>query len=389
MKQLKAILPFLIIAILATVLFLNRPIEKSKPAAHYLTEGGLDKGIKLKRAELKRDKDNSHLRFELGLMLVYSAFQDMYQQMHAWGFRGSVNEFLGEWTKENRPEEPHPVTYAEFKKLFDDFYKKLDEAQEILSKARDLKEPLILPLGKIKLDLNSNGKLEKSESLEVIFGSIMGEEIGDKLESTTIHFDQGDVTWLEGYCHLTMFLQDLIFNFDASWAYQFVGKWIFDEISYKGIDLQADPMILKQEPGDRLKKAHAHLRKSIELSHISWSYYRAETDDDHEWVPNPNQTSLFESIPVTEETVEAWLSMLKEMDMVLTGEKLIPTFSFYGRNMGFNLKRFFYETGDINLHTYEASLPYAEKGELTKVDFWERVWEMFPGANGMFALWVN
>lgn len=388
-KKQKPIIPFVIIAVITLILFLNRPLEPSKPAAFYLTEGGLRKGIKLKKAELKRDKENAHLRFELGLMIVYSAFEDMYQQAHEWGLRGNINQFLGEWTAMNRPEEPHPVTYAEFCQLFDDFYDKLYDAQEILSKARNLQEPVEIPIGKVRLDLNGNGTLEQSESLDMIFETIMGEEIGEKLDTMVVKFDQGDITWLEGYCHVAMCLQDMAFNFELDWAYQFVGKMIFDEISYEGIDFKKDRMVLKQRKGDRLKKAHAHLRKAIALSHESWASYRAETDDDHEWVPNPSQTSLFQSIQVTDDVVENWLTMITEMDAVLNGEKLVPTFSYYDKNMGFNVKRFFLETKDIDLNRYEESLPYGEYGELTDIDFWRSMWGMFPGANGMFALWVN
>ncbi len=80
MKKHAIFLVLIVPVIIFIILYANREVEVSKSAQHYLTKGGLQKGIRLKRAELTKDQENSHLRFELGLMLVYGAFENMYKK---------------------------------------------------------------------------------------------------------------------------------------------------------------------------------------------------------------------------------------------------------------------------------------------------------------------
>ena len=62
----------------------------------------------------------------------------------------------------------------------------------------------------------------------------------------------------------------------------------------------------------------------IALSHESWKFIVAETDDDHEWVPNTKQHSVMPNGTVTIEMVKGWLEFLDEAKAILKGEKLIP-----------------------------------------------------------------
>ena len=49
-----------------------------------------------------------------------------------------------------------------------------------------------------------------------------------------------------------------------------------------------------KEPA-RMGSALKHLEAMVALSRESWKLYLAETDDDHEWIPNPKQN---QSCPV-------------------------------------------------------------------------------------------
>ena len=80
----------------------------------------------------------------------------------------------------------------------------------------------------------------------------------------------------------------------------------------------------------------------IALSHESWKFIIAETDDDHEWVPNTKQHSVMPNGTVTNEMVKGWLEFLDEAKAILKGEKLIP-FWRTGPESGVNLKRVFTE----------------------------------------------
>lgn len=388
----KKLIPLLLIAIVVIVIVIvqksSTPSGPSLPAATYLTEGGLNEGIVLKRRELKSDKANSTLRYELGLMLVYSAFEELYSTMHSYGMRDDFADRLGDWALKNLPDDTKKVTYDEFVALFDRFYEKLEEASEVLAEARDLKEPVAIPIGKIRLDLNGNDTVETSESLEMILGGFMGEAIRDKMDTTIIKFDQGDVTWLEGYCHLAMGLQDFIFHFDLEPWYRFIGNLIFEEVESVSPDYDIASLEIRMKER-KLHKTRQHWLKCVALSKESWKFYMAETDDDHEWVPNPSQASLFESMPMTQPMVDSWLSMLEELEMILNGEKLLPRSRRSSEKMGFNLQKFFDETRSFNLKEWTEKKPYLEAGETTSLDFWNEMTSVFPSSMGLFAFWIN
>ena len=46
-----------------------------------------------------------------------------------------------------------------------------------------------------------------------------------------------------------------------------------------------------KEPA-RMASALKHLEAMVALSRESWKSYLAETDDDHEWIPNPKQNTV-------------------------------------------------------------------------------------------------
>ena len=75
---------------------------------------------------------------------------------------------------------------------------------------------------------------------------------------------------------------------------------------------------------ERLKAALGHLESMIGLSRESWRYVLAETDNDHEWVPNPRQQSVLPGRTINEEMVKVWMTFLDESEAIFEGKKLIP-----------------------------------------------------------------
>ncbi len=72
-----------------------------------------------------------------------------------------------------------------------------------------------------------------------------------------------------------------------------------------------------------------HRRSVLALSHQSWDSILAEKDNDREWVPNADQTSVVPAV-VTVEQIESWRRLLNEADALLTGEKLLPHWRLRG-----------------------------------------------------------
>jgi hypothetical protein len=142
---------------------------------------------------------------------------------------------------------------------------------------------------------------------------------------------------------------------------------------------------------ERLKVALTHLESMIALSRESWKYILAETDNDHEWIPNPRQESVLPGGKVDDNMVKAWMTFLDETDAILKGQLLIP-FWRGGDGRGINLRRVFTEPRRLDLVLWvqgTAAVPYLEKGPLTKAETWRRLQNVFRGEFIGFALWFN
>ncbi len=117
----------------------------------------------------------------------------------------------------------------------------------------------------------------------------------------------------------------------------------------------------------------------------------AETDDDHEWIPNPRQTGVVPGVKVTDEMVKGWTTFLDEADDLLEGRKLVPFWREAG-GRGVNLKRIFTEPMEFDLVLWvqgTAAFPYLEEGNVTKPEIWQRLQRIFQGEFIGFAIWFN
>ena len=123
----------------------------------------------------------------------------------------------------------------------------------------------------------------------------------------------------------------------------------------------------------RLARAHAHLKQVVALSRASWKAILAETDDDREWIPGPQQKHpAISGMAVTQAQVDAWLGFLDEIDAVLDGRKLLPHWRF---TQGFNFKRVLLEPRAFDLVAWiagPAAVPYLESGPTTTVEDWQK-----------------
>ena len=135
----------------------------------------------------------------------------------------------------------------------------------------------------------------------------------------------------------------------------------------------------------------SHLEEVTKLSRQSWKAILAETDDDHEWIPNPKQAGVFRRGSVSEEIVRGWLAFLDEADAILAGKKLLP-FWRGADGRGVNLRRVFTEPTQFDLILWiqgTAAVPYLEKGTVTDPEFWKGTDRIFRGDFLGFAIWFN
>ena len=153
---------------------------------------------------------------------------------------------------------------------------------------------------------------------------------------------------------------------------------------------------------DRMKSAHSHLLAMISQSRMSWERALAENDNDHEWIPNPDQDSVMQ-MRVPREMIMGWSLVLDELEAILDGKKLIPYWREYYRNLfgqstipdkgkGMNLRKFFLEPRDFDLVlTLQGTNaePFLEVGPLSTPEAWNQLTRVFRGQFFGFAIWFN
>ena len=183
-------------------------------------------------------------------------------------------------------------------------------------------------------------------------------------------------------------MQDALVPLDDGGSSIFASEWrLADFVSF--VHLINWPVA---EP-ERRKAARNELLEMIRLSREDWKAIRAETDNDREWLPGPQQpgANQLTGLEVTENEVQAWHAALQMAEDLLEGRKLLPHFRFADK--GINMKRFFDEpkTFDLVLSiTGPGVVPYMERGPMLTSEEWWALQSQFGGAGFMtFALWFN
>ena len=376
--------------------FLSPAVRQSIAAAplveKYFLEGKLADGAKALEAQLKGASQDDQARFGLGVLQFLQTFEHLGGGLHKYGLR-TEKAFLQPppQVKEFLPQNPKPetLTYAAARQLIQTVVDDLAKAEATLGEVKDPAVKLPLHVGLIKIDPFGQGKpINAAFLLERIEGM---PATSQQAQDLVIGFDRGDVSWLRGYCHFLSALGELSLAVDGQNAFECSAHLLFEKVetphaflletrrTFDDNPLENFPAISDiisffhqmtrlsiKEPA-RTKAALAHLEAGVVQAKEMWKFILAETDDDHEWIPNPKQTSVV-GVKVTQEMVDAWLETVGEAEQVLQGKSLIPFWR--GKEArGVNLRRVFLEmqTFDpIEWMQGTAATPYLEKGPLTK-----------------------
>jgi len=319
--------------------------------------------------------------------------------------------------------DPEPLTYEQFRAILVAFRDRLEKSAATLgSVPAGADIGMVIDLTRVGIDLNEDGAIAPDESAAAIMASLSRGGISSDAAapSLTFRFDRADGYWLQGYAEFLMaqadfwLAHDFRSTFDGSFHMLFpraklplqdvlvppagdMGSSIFssewriaDFISM--VHLINWPVI---EP-ERRQAARRHLLEMIRLSREDWKSIRAETDNDHEWLPGPQQKgeNPLTGLEVGEEQVEAWLATLTMAEDLLEGRKLLPHFRITGTTgKGINMKRFFDEPKPFDLVlsiTGPAIAPYLEDGEIVSSSDFDQIQRQFGGGGFLtFALWFN
>ncbi|XZE35554.1 hypothetical protein SH501x_001056 [Pirellulaceae bacterium SH501] len=318
--------------------------------------------------------------------------------------------------------DPELVTYHKVRAALDDFANEVRVAQESLVQPKDPHFKLLLRLGKVQFDWNDDGKRGSAESFKAMLQGVSPaamRNLGDDIE---VGIDHADIAWLRGYCHVLLSMSEIILAHDESELFNRCGHLLFTNVDSpflltrhshggRGFDMEFISDLIAsihlvrfpcKEP-ERMKKAHAHMLAMVEESRGFWQLAMAETDNEREWIPNPKQTGILQ-VPVNQELVVGWLSVLDELESILQGEKLVPYWRIYNQKpgnpgpiipdegTGINVRRVFMEPQEFDLvlavqgSSWEA---YLEDGKLSTPQAWEQLTRVFGGRFFGFAAWFN
>jgi len=288
----------------------------------------------------------------------------------------------------------------------------LEAAIEALEPALEGEFAVEVQLGDIWLDVNADGERQDYESLLNLLGQANVIQNEDVPFDGVIRFDTADAEWLAAYAHVLSAIDEMVLALDPTPAIDAVWTGRRQLESFENFYEIRDPFFGDQDSLDtlaatllmldgvpektRTRAALEHLQLMIAHNRNFWDEVALETDNDREWLPNPNQQAAF-GVEVTEEMAESWQGVLAELEAMLEGEALMPywrTPSRWGaeEGVGINLNKLLTDPGDFDLVLWiqgAAVAPYLEQGRLVSRDAIERFEDSVQGEFLLFSVWFN
>jgi hypothetical protein len=314
--------------------------------------------------------------------------------------------------------DPQPLTYEGFRQILSDFRDAMARSAATLALVpADTGIGVEVDLGKLGVDIDEDGAIAPGESIAAIIAALSGASPAPDSPPLAFRFDRADGYWLQGYANFLMAQADFYLAHDFRQAFDQSFQMLFPKAKLPmqdalvPLDDGGDGSIFNSEwriadfvsflhlidwpvvEPERSRSARQELLEMIRLSREDWKAIRAETDNDREWLPGPQQTGANQltGLEVTEDAVQAWLKTLDMAEDLLNGRTLLPHFRFADK--GINMKRFFDEpqTFDLVLSvTGPGVVPYLEHGRILSSDEWWSVEQEFGGDGFLtFALWFN
>ena len=170
---------------------------------------------------LKAHPDDAEARFGLGVTRFLRAVERLSQSFHRHGLRSGVLGNLVPFARLPMPtnDRPEPIEYADLRNIMQALNEDLAKAESTLSLIGDREVKLPLHFGRIRLDLDGDGKASPDERLWKLYlvlnGQARNQVTAEQCEAFVIAFDRGDVAWLRGYCHLLMALSESYLAYDG------------------------------------------------------------------------------------------------------------------------------------------------------------------------------
>ena len=278
------------------------------------------------------------------------------QNLYRFGLRDQ--DFLGNFLPIVRlpfAGNPHPetLTYEKARQIVETWVSDFEKAEATLAPIKDPAVALPVELDLVKLDIAGDGTRMVS-LVEVVSKITNRQRIPHDL---LVRFDRADVAWLRGYCHLLGALGEVLLAHDGRELFEHTAQVFFAKVDTPYKFLGRSPEQQGELFGDlpdliavvhlihlpvvepaRMKAALGHLEQMVACSREMWKWALAETDNDHEWIPNPKQNSEL-GVSVTQQMVDGWLAFLDEAELAVSRQAAGPVLAQF-RKGGESATRF-------------------------------------------------
>lgn len=421
-------------AALCGLMLVSSPIAFAQndppPVTRWLTTGRLQEGAEAMQAALDTDAGDQQARFSLGVVQFLQAIEGLGQDHHRYGLvsdRRPMMMFLQLPIPENAS--PEEISAGDARQILQRVLDQLAVAEQTLAQVTSPDVVLPLPLQKICLDINSDGKCGNDESLGYIIEYVQSrqrnrpqpKEPGELI----VGFDAADAAWLRGYCHVMSAVGEMILAYDWTDQFERTAHLLYPRVhspypylAEEGVGpffgfgaqnlLDAITFIHTinyevLEP-ERMSRALSHWEQVIRLSRQSWQLIQQETDNFNEWLPGPDQTAVITAMRIGQELIGTWHQFLDELEAILQGKKLVPFWRGVpgGVNnlndfpqhpsLGINVRRIFTEPGrfDLALWLQGTGLdPWLEEGDIVDPAEWNQMLRGFGNNFWPIVVWFN
>lgn len=387
-------------------------------AERFMLDGKLAEGETALATHLKTSPDDDQARFGLGAIRFLLAFEHLGTSLHAYGLRTErafpgIPQEVRELVPQN--DSPQELSNEDARRIVQTFLDDVVKAEATLATITTENVKLPLHVALVRIDFFGQGT---PVNAAFILDRMQADVPADALNALVVAFDRGDACWLRGYCHFLAAGCELILAVDTREIFECTAHLFFEKVKSPHRFLQDEPRNLSGLMGwdvrlisdviafihllrfplhdaQRMQASLEHLEAMIDQSETMWVHYRAETDNDNEWIPNPKQDGVMQ-VEVTEDRMQAWLDTVAEFKQVVKGTKLLPFWRGANPARGVNLRRVFTEPQTIDPILWiqgTAATPYLEEGPITEFaapEMLRRLSNTFGGTNFFgFAFWFN
>jgi len=348
-----------------------------------LMSGDLNQAEAALREHSESHTKDDEVRFGLGITQFLLAAERLSHSLQGPnGFKTRVLSQLVDGATE-RPSKLPPEAYPILRALIDRFAKDVRAAEATLAEVSDTEVKLRLHVGRIRFDLDGDGKTTPNETLLQAVSQLGVRIRGtNQQEDLIVAFDQADVHWFRGQCHGLVAACEFLLAYDLrEMLDQLFSAGTLDGTSRSSsVDAVAVIHLIDwpvREP-KRMPSALEHLEAMVRQFRQVHDAAEAETDNDHEWIASPNQVATLSGKSISPEMFARRRAFLGELDQLLAGKRLLPLvrhYPNYKQKRGVNVRRVFTEPRRFDLILWvqgTAAEPYLEEGDVNE-EFWPKL----------------